>query len=132
MINRRRIMGFPVKAPEKTDLEGFTEGYRLHATQFTYKQAGHTLSRYFDVIGGHTLRVNLGPISDFVFINEYNEDHLILERHNRNAPPTDIKLISNTTYIRFSSRTNDLDNYYVYDLTDKKWIWRGKNVKRPN
>ncbi len=125
-------MGFPVKAPEETDLEGFTEGYRLHATQSTFKASEFTLSRYFEIIGGHTLRVRLGPRSDYVYINEYNKDHQILKGHHRNAPPTNIQLGSDTMYIRFAPHTVNLDNCYVYDLTDKKWIWRGKNVKRPN
>ena len=122
-------MGFPVKAPEETDLEGFTKEYRLHATQSTYKASEFTLSRYFEIIGGHTLRVSLGPRSDYVYINEYNKNYQILKRHHRNAPPTNIQLGSDTMYIRFAPYTVNLDNCYVYDLTDKNGYGEVKTLK---
>lgn len=91
---------------------------------------GYTLTDYIEVNACTSitwLNANLNGASRLC---EFDENKNFIDYWSPNSNPRTIKLTggANTKYIRFSMPTNQVDNVYLIDNTNKTYLYRGKNV----
>lgn len=117
--------------PAPTDTEDFIFGKRIHANdnltaRNTYSDV---VTRYFKVTGGHQVKWSAAARNSYIKINELGSTMNFLLQTNNKAFPYTLTLRSDTCYVRFCTLESLLDSAYLYDLTESKWIWKGKDAK---
>ena len=115
-----------------TDLTGFTLNKGLTSGNYLTNATGLAVSPFYEVEAGTTI--------DFKLHNgtweSYNK--AIFCRTNANAGATLQSTITTsheqktapaeTHYCRFAIRIADADDCYAKDVTNNKYLWKGKNV----
>lgn len=130
LLNRRRYYMVGGE-PEPTDTEDFIFDKRIHTYDSLTGANQHSdvVTRYFEVTGGHEMKWNAATRSSYVKLNELgNDKSFILQTQNKAFPYT-FTLNANTAFVRFCTLQSLLDVAYLYDVTDSKWIWKGKDAK---
>lgn len=117
--------------PAPTDTEDFIFGKRIQTNDNlsnanTYSDV---VTRYFEVTGGHQIKWSAAVRNSYIKINELGSTMNFLFQTSNKAFPYTLTLRSDTCYVRFCTLESVLDSAYLYDLTESKWIWKGKDAK---
>lgn len=137
---RRRIMLGISKPMPPWIVERGTDGFQFGKFYYSANGAitGNTdycITRKLAVKGGHTITVNRGGQSAYIYDIQRDASDAIVGSHNGTPTPTTYTLSANakTIEVTFSYRRElaNLADLYIYDETAHKYIWAGDNIIIP-
>ena len=113
--------------PAETDTNGFYDDTTLDADGNTKAQDDFTTTRNLAVTGGHNISWCSG--NDGIFVGYFSDGTMAVYKPTDGDGEQLVTLYDTVTYVRMAMATDNVDNCYIKDNTDNKYIWKGKNVK---
>lgn len=65
----------------------------------------------------------------FGVMNMFDADYNYLNYYNPEGSAREVNIVSNTAYVKVTFVTNNIENSFVYDVTNGKYLWKGANVE---
>ena len=91
---------------------------------------GWTTVMNVKVNGGNKVKWGSNDVANMGTLLEFNEEKTFVDFWTPyGANPKSINLKATTAYVCVSFATSALDSSYIYDETDGKYLWKGKNVE---
>lgn len=136
--DRRRLMmacfGGGVTPPWVVErgTDGFQFGVFYVYGGTTYANTDYCITRKLAVIGGHTITVNRGGQSAFIYDIQRDANDAIVGNQPGTPTPTTYTLEAGakTLEVTFAYANNvaNLADLYIFDETVQKYIWAGDNI----
>jgi hypothetical protein len=137
---RRRIMlGISTPKPPWV-VERGTDDFQLGAfygssSGAIYGNTTYCVTRKLAVTGGHTITVDRGGQSAYIYDIQRDANNAIVGSHNGTPTPTTYTLNAGAKTLEvtfaYSNNLANLANRYIYDETVHKYIWAGDNIVIP-
>ena len=102
-------------------------GYKLNADGSISQSSTYAVVGTIPIAGGESVRWG-NTIGTLGLLVEYNENLNKVDYWNGEGIARTIRTKTTTRFIKACFPASDIDNSYIYDETNGKYLWKGKNV----
>ena len=113
-----------------SEIEGVViePGYKLDSDGSLSQSSSMAVVGYVAINGGEYIRWG-NSIGSLGILCEYDETYKKLDFWNGEGTGRTIRTKTSSRFVKACFPSSDLDNAYIYDETNSKYLWKGKNVE---
>ena len=105
-----------------------TANVALTSSGTTTSDSTHCVTDYIPISNSTSITYSVGEYMDGTYMVEYNSNKTKIDYWYGSPNPRTLTLTggTNTAYIRLTCLTSNLAAAYIYDNTNKKYLFKGK------